>query len=420
MHAIHQTHERPRPRIVIVGAGISGLALATFLRDLNADVLVLEQPAFRRKSQFVGLVSPAELRALGADPTLGLSIATVERTDHARSVGTTSTHAVEWRAIAHGDLLRAIRSPLVANGVPIIDDFLVTDLLLGDGAVTGVRDRERRAEIQADLVVLADESDPRLSEPLGLRPDWLPTELAHLGKARISADARWIEATFGREGQRLAQSVRLATSWGAVGMGAVVPEVNAVTVLAAMSLEAEMQHSRHIREVLDEMVLLPEVARLLPDSIGEDFTTEVVPMGGYRHPINPATDGLMLVSDLVGITNPLLRDGLSNNLGMCAAAALTIQDAVSQMNFDARNLARYRQRLQREIIATEGQSSRADITLGTEWAMTAKSELASYLGGVTKRPESATLPSRAGSDGIMRRLRGLGRHATHRRRSVDD
>jgi hypothetical protein len=88
-----------------------------------------------------------------------------------------------------------------------------------------------------------------------------------------------------------------------------VPGTDAFTVVVAMLLEDEMVHARHIREVFDELEPLAPLLQLVRDLTPTSFFTEVVPVGGtdVRHKFHAA--GVLVMSDLVGLTHPLNRDG---------------------------------------------------------------------------------------------------------------
>ena len=70
MHAILQSTTRSEPRVVIVGAGMGGLLAATFLRGVEADVVVLRQqlPPGRQR-MFPGLFLADDLRTIDRKST---------------------------------------------------------------------------------------------------------------------------------------------------------------------------------------------------------------------------------------------------------------------------------------------------------------------------------------------------------------
>lgn len=406
-----------RPRILIVGAGISGLVLANRLGDLPADVLVLDQamsPARRRN--FPGIVSAADLCAVGLPPDLGDSLPIRRITQ--LGVGAAGTH---WApeglfAIEHGRLLDALLTSVEGHGVSVIPRATITGFLWNDGGVAGVQCVDG-ASYSADLVVLADEASPRLAESLGLRPDWPPTDLTHIGKRRYVTDPATVSTRLGTDGNGYdVLSTTQPASWEAPGWGLVFPGVDSISVAVAMSLEEAMASARHISEYLDEIEALPAVRDCIAGLSLDDYVTEVVPTGGFaaRHRFH--ADGVLVLGDLVGLTHPLNRDGLSTNLDVCAAAARTIAEAISTGDFGRASLRHFNEAIAEDVIAPVTTARRADRRLGAKpaWTWASKPELLDPGGGVTAAPKSATLTC-MNESGILSRLRGLGRKTGARR-----
>ncbi|MBA2469018.1 MAG: NAD(P)/FAD-dependent oxidoreductase [Chloroflexia bacterium] len=409
MAAIESRHQ---PRIVIVGAGISGLVLASLLTGVPAEVVVLEQvipPG--RKSDFPGIVMASDLRAIGLPPTLDRAMP-VTRIAHVDLTGTAAERIREqsdWMAIEHSHLLEELKALLVSKGVLVVPDATVTEFLWDQGFVAGVR-RGDGQSYAADLVVLADESDPRLAGQLGLRPDWMPTELMHLGKRRYAATGDEVRDRLGAgdTGYRVL-SFRHDASWGSPGYGSVIPGLDSLTLAVAMSLEDAMVSARHISEYLDEIERLPPVRDCLANLTLESYMTEVVPTGGFDTRNAFHTDHVLVVNDLVGVTNPLNRDGLSANLEVCEAAARTIANAVAIDDYGAVSLRQYAEAIADDVISPVDRARRADRALRARapWQWASKADLLASDAGVTTGPKSATL-LRMSDSGAWRRLRGLG------------
>jgi flavin-dependent dehydrogenase len=430
VHTIVQKNSSGRPRVVIVGAGISGLTLATLLSDTPVDVLVLRQDMVPSRARwFPGLFSRDDLRSLGIteEGELGLPIGELERSViPLAGVGRSGDVVpVDFVLADHGVVLGALERRLQVQGVLIFEGVTATGLTMAEGVATGVIDTGRKKNVPADVVVLADESDPRLAEQAGLRPDWLPTELMHLCKEQFPASADFIDERFRNErGTYRAFTFRHQSSWGAWGTGIVLPGKSVIAVQVAMLLEDEMASAKHIKEFLDEFKAHSQVATLLGDLQAEPFFTEVVPIGGFEQPRRFHTDGLLLVNDLLGLTHPLNRDGLSTNLKACAAATIAIGAATREHDFSSRVLSRYSKQLSSEVIRPADAKRRRspDLRDRPAWQWTAFPSLLPSAEGVTRDAISATLPTSAGRN-ALRRLTGIGRRVglrTGSRNVVDE
>ncbi len=388
--------------------------LANLLRDVPADVVVLDQamsPA--RNGAFAGIVSASDFHAVGLSPDIDfpLPISRIARIGVGDSALATNEAPNGWFAVEHGRLLLALRTFAEAKGVLVVPDATVSGFLWSDGAVSGVHCADG-ASYPADLVVLGDEASPRLAEALGLRPDWPPTELTHIGKRRYAANLECVRERLGVDGTGYEiLSTTQSASWESPGWGLVMPGVDSITVVVAMSLEEAMTSARHISEYLDEIEGLPAVRDCIAGLSLDGYVTEVVPTGGFdaRHRFH--ADGVMVVGDLVGLTHPLNRDGLSSNLDVCAAAARTIERAVVTGDFGSGSLRRYGEAIADDVAAPVDAARRLDKRLRTQpaWTWASKPELFGPAEGVTVAPKSATLAG-VNDSGILRRLRSLGRN----------
>lgn len=347
-------HLPPELDVAIVGAGISGLVLARLLAGAGLSVAVLEQDySIPRNGRFAGLVTSDGLRAAGIDEVESLpvvEITTVNADVPGWRVDSRELAAGSVFSVIHGDLLEALRRGCRERGVPVVPDATVTGLRWHGAAVAGVVVGSRHHEIRCALVVLADESDPRLAEAPGLRPDWPPTRLMHLGKERYTGAAEEIARRFGVEsGGMKSVHITWTTAWGDPVDAYVVPAWGAVTVGVNLLLEDEMASAHHVLEARDELKTFPEIERLLSGLELSDVVTEVVPRGRGSDPPRFVGDGILLVGDVVGATNPLNRDGLSANVAVCASAARVIRGALATGDVSAVALSPYQEYLNETI-----------------------------------------------------------------------
>lgn len=399
--------------VVIVGAGISGWMLATLLAGSGLSVAVLGQRYQRsRDGSFSGVVTQPDLNALGRgrgslDRLIPLQSASAF---HLQGTLAPVQQGVSGAfALPHEALLTGLRSRVVAQGVHFDPDGTVTDFSWRGGAIGGVVLRHGEMTWDARVTVLADESDPRLAEAPGLRPESPPTQLMHIAKQRFEHSGDMVADS------ALTQAVSLfsgLTSWGQEGFGIVIPGDRCETLAVAMLLEDEMTSTRHIGEFLDEVRTHPVIAFTLQGCEASAFVTEVIPIGGVIAPPRLTGDGVMALGDIAGLTHPLNRDGVSTNLDIAMLAAETILEAAKVQDFSSIALSRFDDRVRERVIGGLRREARAE-ALAEDRAWIVSTRFAPLAGlaqmhHAHAHGESGEIQNRQPPVSLRHRLKGLG------------
>ncbi|MDQ3542079.1 MAG: hypothetical protein M3440_15485 [Chloroflexota bacterium] len=376
--------DRRSADVVIAGAGITGWILAALLANQNLSVVVLEQRYQRpRDGSFAGVVTDSDFDALGLGRPPAARLQPLESVVDINldTRGVPSTQEVSGTfAVRHHDLLTWLQTRALHSGVIFERAATVTELRWHGGAVAGVVAGADATEWNARVVVLADESDPRLAEEPGLRPDWSPAQLMHTARQRFEGthplsdyatvhEQRHhdrVDAGPGRNVPEFAAVFSGRTTWGQAGFGTLVPCGNTSTLTVAMLLEDEMTSTRHIKEFMNEVLAHPAIAPAIESLAPAAFVTEVIPIGGTAHPHRFSGDGVLVLGDVVGLTHPLNRDGLSSNVDVAKVAAETIVDSGRTGDFSSIALSRYDERVRELVIeplrsCAEAESLPADV-----------------------------------------------------------
>jgi electron transfer flavoprotein-quinone oxidoreductase len=416
------SNQRHAADVVIVGAGISGWMLAAQLADADLSIAVLEQHYQRpRDGSFAGVVTQSDLDALG------LGLPSVDRLQPLETVvGFTLEDAIVSPmeevsgvfTVRHDDLLAWLREVAVGKGAVFKPAATVTAFQWSDGAIAGVVTGPDRTPWDARVVVLADESDPRLAEEPGLRPDWLPAQLMHIAKQRFD---RCAEGRAGSGETRLRSAAVFSglTTWKQAGFGTLVPYADTLTLTVAMLLEDEMTSARHIQEFMDEVRMHPAIAPIIQPSEPATFVTEVIPIGGAAVSHRLSGDGVLTLGDVAGLTHPLNRDGLSANVDVARVAAETILDAARDGDFTSIALSRFDERVREEVVGPiRRRAETASLDAATAWLVSSRFQPFTALGSTERR---TTLAGQGVSQtgqrpvSLRKRLKGFGQRIRHPR-----
>lgn len=410
------TNQRRSADVVIVGAGISGWMLAALLADADLSIVVLEQHYQRpRDGSFAGVVTRSDLDALG----LGLPpVDWLEPLQRVVGFGLQDTIVLpidevpDAFTVRHDGLLGWLREVAVDHGAVFEAAATVTEFLWSGGAVAGVVTGPGGTQWDARVVVLADESDPRLAEEPGLRPDWPPSQLMHVAKQRFVRRAGGAAASGELEAGGSAAVFSGLATWGQAGFGALIPHGDTLTLTVAMLLEDEMTSARHIQEFMAEMRAHPAIAPIIQPFESTTFVTEVVPIGGAADPHRLAGDGVLVLGDVVGLTHPLNRDGLSMNVDVARAAAETILDAARVQDFSAIVLSGFDERLREQVVGPIRRRAEAlSLEPDMSWLVSSRFPPLVNIGGadrgaISGLPQVSQTGQRPVS--LRKRLKGLG------------
>lgn len=416
------SEQRCSADVMIAGAGISGWMLAALLANQDLSVVVLEQQYQQpRNGSFAGIVTDADFDALrlGRPPVDRLlPLRTVREFELQDNAAAAQRNVSGAFTIRHDDLLAWLRSIAVDGGVRIEPDTTVTDFQWSGGAVSGIVAGPLRPSWTAGVVVLADESDPRLAEVPGLRPDWPPAQLMHIAKQRFGHHFDPLQDARSESGKAPFTAVFSGmTGWEQAGFGTLIAGEGSVTLGVAMLLEDEMTSARHIREFMDEVRMHPAIAPAIEMLEPMAFVTEVIPIGGVADPPRMTGDGVLAIGDIAGLTHPLNRDGLSANVDVAKLAAETIADAARVRDFSSIILSRLDDRVREHVVGpVRGRARAASLKTDQAWLVSSRFEPFANLGRDAHHLAAGRFKVsriRQPPVSLRNRLKGLGQRVRH-------
>jgi electron transfer flavoprotein-quinone oxidoreductase len=352
--------------VVVVGAGVAGLATAMVLAEAGVEVLVVERGDYPGSKNVTGgrlYLEPVRpyLPDLWDKAPLERCVVK-ERLTMLSPLASTTIELSSERfrqppypsyTLLHSTFDRWFADQAAERGALIIPGYRVDDLVVEDGRVVGIV--SAGDEIHADAIVAADGVLSFMAEKAGLRAELAAKDYAVAAKEVIELPSKTIEERFGvEEGEGVAQLFFGSLTEGLFGGGFLYTNQESLSlglVLAIHDLvEKDPPVSPH--DLLEAFKERPEIRPLLAGGHPVEYSAHIIPEGGFRALPRLVTNGLVVVGDAAGLALNMgvTVRGLDFALASGVMAARALLRAREQADFSAASLAHYETLLQDSFV----------------------------------------------------------------------
>jgi electron transfer flavoprotein-quinone oxidoreductase len=357
--------------VVIVGAGLSGLACAYKLAEKDMQVIVVERGDFPgSKNVTGGRLYAMPIRAMVGDMLEG---APFERKivrerwsllgeDNSLGIDLTSE---KFRKEDHSfSILRAtfdrwLADKLMEKGVFVIPKYRVDDLLWEDGHIAGVRAGQE--EIYAHVVVAADGVLSFMGEKAGLKPKMSPHNYAVGIKEIIELPEEKINDRFNVEpGEGVAHLFLGDVTKGLFGGGFLYTNKESVSLGIVVGIKAliESKQNFEAHTLMDMFKERYEIRTLIKDGLLSEYSAHVIPEGGLGGISRLYGNGIILTGDAAGfaLNMGVTVRGMEFAIASGIKAAETIIQAKEANDFSEKSLAKYEASLKETFVLKDLQT----------------------------------------------------------------
>jgi electron transfer flavoprotein-quinone oxidoreductase len=357
--------------VVIVGAGLSGLACAYKLAEKDMQVIVVERGDFPGSKNVTG----GRLYTMPIKEVVGdmLEGAPFERKivrerwsllGEGNSIGIDLT-SERFRKEEHSfSILRAtfdrwLADRLMEKGVFVIPKYRVDDLLWEDGKVAGVKAGQE--EIPAHVVVAADGVLSFMGEKAGLKPRMAARNYAVGIKEIIELPEEKINDRFNVEpGEGVAHLFLGDVTKGLFGGGFLYTNRESVSLGVVVGIKALMESNQNLEAhtLMDMFKERYELRTLIGDGRLSEYSAHVIPEGGYGGISKLYGNGIILTGDAAGfaLNMGVTVRGMEFAIASGIVAAETIIQAKEADDFSEKSLARYEARLKETFVMKDLQT----------------------------------------------------------------
>lgn len=346
-----------KTQVIVVGAGPAGIACAVTVARAGKEVVLIERGKFSgSKNVFGGAIYAQPTREIFPDfeKTAPLERRNIE---HKFAIlGENDGTVVSYRksdtvsySVIRGKFDRWMAEEAQKEGVILVEETVVKDLLVEDGCVVGVR--TELEEYYADIVVLADGVNSLLAKQMGLRDDIKPEDVALSVKEVFKLPEEVINDRFHvnfEEG--CIYEIFGGPMLGMLGLGFLYTNKDSVSIGLGVALNELVENSQRPYELLDKLKRHPEIAPLLKGGELLEYSAHLIPEGGYKKIPALFADGVMVCGDASMFVNNMHWEG--TNLAMMSGkyAGETAVIALGKGDFSSQSLSRYQEMLEDSFV----------------------------------------------------------------------
>ncbi|PLR83987.1 MULTISPECIES: FAD-dependent oxidoreductase [Bacillus] len=350
--------------VIIVGAGPAGTACAYTCAKNGLNVLQIERGEYPgSKNVMGGVLYRKQMEEIIPEfwKEAPLERPVVEQRFwmmDKESVVSFGYKGLEWGMEPYNNftVLRAqfdqwFAQKAVEAGALLITETVVTECIVENGKVIGVRTDRPDGEVFADVVVLADGVNSLLGKQLGFHKEFRPDEVALTVMEVINLPKETINDRFNlSENQGCTIEIFGDATKGNLGTAFLYTNKDSLNIGVGTTLSSMIKAKLKPYDLLDYLKNHPMVKPFLEGGESAEYLAHLIPEGGYHSVPKVAGDGVVVVGDAAQLVNAIHREGSNMAMASGKMAAETIVEAKQRNDFSASSLNKYREALYNSFI----------------------------------------------------------------------
>ncbi len=345
--------------VIIVGAGPAGTSCAFVCAKNGLNVLLIERGEYPgSKNVMGGVLYRKQMEELIPEfwkeaplerPVIEQRFWMMDK----ESVVQFGYKGLEWGQEPYNNftVLRAqfdqwFAQKAVEAGALLVNETVVTECLVEDGKVVGVRTDRPDGDVFANVVVLADGVNSLLGKQLGFHKEFRPDEVALTVMEVINLSKDKINERFNlSENQGCTIEIFGDSTKGNLGTAFLYTNKDSLNIGVGTTLSSMIKAKLKPYELLDYLKTHPMVKPFLEGGESAEYLAHLIPEGGYRSVPKVAGNGVVVVGDAAQLVNAIHREGSNMAMASGKMAAETIILAKHEGDFSESSLNRYREEL---------------------------------------------------------------------------
>lgn len=353
--------------VIVVGAGPAGTATAYECAKAGLDVILIERGEYPgSKNVMGGVLYRKQMEEIIPEFWKEAPLERPIIEQRLMVLDKESALTVGYKGLEFGrepynafTILRAkfdqwFANKAVEQGALLINETVVTEVIVEDGRVKGVRTDRPDGDLYADVVVLADGVNSLLGKQLGFHKELRPDEVALAVMEVINLPAERIEERFNlEENQGCTYEIFGDSTNGILGTGFIYTNKDSINIGVGTMLSGMIREKLRPHDLLDRLKKHPLIRPLIKGGEPQEYLAHLIPEGGYYSIPKIVGNGVLVVGDAAQFVNGLNREG--SNMAMTSGrfAAETIVLAKQAGDFSENMLDSYRLKVMESFIGQD-------------------------------------------------------------------
>ena len=351
--------------VIVVGAGPAGMAAAYVLAKAGVDVIVIERGKFPGSKNVMGGIfyrkpmddlipefykeAPIERHIVEQRMWL------MDDVSHFSMGIKTQKHNSEpynCFSVLRAQFDKWFSKKVIEAGALLINETVVTEPIIENGKVVGVRTDRPQGDLYADCVIAADGVQSFLAKSLGLRKKITPNKVALGVKEIIGLSEEQVNDRFGIKDSNEGVTIEITGPFlkGMEGMAWVYTNKNSVSIGIGVIIDDLINHNMNPNDLLESLKNHPSVLPLIEGGETREYLAHVIPEGGYKSVPKMYTDGFMVAGDAAMLVDSIHREGSNLAVESGKLAARTYLEAKKSGDFSEKTLSMYQEKLEETYI----------------------------------------------------------------------
>ncbi|MCX7836204.1 MAG: FAD-dependent oxidoreductase [bacterium] len=353
---------------IIVGAGVAGSAAAITLAKAGIEVLVLERgevpgcknlfggvlyttildklvPDWMESAPLERYVTRKRFSIMGKDGEIALDFKTKRYESHPKRNFSFTVLRAKFDAWLAEQAEKA--------GAQVFPGMMVSELIIKNNRVVGVKTEPGGDELYADVVISAEGVHSYLTLQAGLRKsEFDPDHMVTAAKEVIQLDENVLADRFQLEGNEGVAFAYFGDGlFGMFGAGFIYTNKNTLSIGTGVTIGEMIRNKKNPNEILEHFKNHPAIRPYIRGGETIEYSAHMIPEYGYNHLPKLYMDGFLVTGDAAGLVNSSHHQE-GTNLAMASGvfAAETVIEAVKRNDFTSNTLKLYLEKLENSFV----------------------------------------------------------------------